>query len=128
MRRRKPVVLNVEFVQPDTPTEPPGDWSTYLDVAHALRCSVKTIMRWVRGGSIPSPTYFSGLARFSPQAVAEILRGPSLPGTYVVAASSRAVNGAKGPKRKKQLAKLARAKTALAEANKKAAARRRAQK
>lgn len=55
---------------------------TYQDLATFKRVKKHTIYKWVREGSIPSPIYTGGSARFTADQVALILSSSIVPGTY----------------------------------------------
>ena len=72
-----------------SPAEPQIDLSekmkpqyTYAEVAALKRVSVQTVQEWVRRGKIPPPVYTGFTARFTTDAVAEIMTGIKPEGTY----------------------------------------------
>ena len=83
----EPVLRQATLEGCTTPPDPPPALDeksyTYDDVADFKRVKKKTVMKWVREGSIPSPVYTGGTARFTANQVATIITTTLVPGTYV---------------------------------------------
>lgn len=85
----KLVTLEQCTIAPDEPAALEVECFTYDDVAQFKRVKKHTVYKWVREGSIPSPIYTGGIARFTKEQVATILSISIVPGTYQRAASTR---------------------------------------
>lgn len=73
----------------DLPSAPP-QYLSYADVASGLKVSERSLMRWIKAGSVPSPVYLGAMARFPLDYVQKVLTdGVRIPGTYDVAPSVR---------------------------------------
>jgi len=69
-------------------TIPPAPW-TYPQLAGHLRVSVRTLKRYVVGGSIPQPTIVRNRGQWSGASLVAAQGGPQIPGTYDYAPNSR---------------------------------------
>lgn len=89
----EPVLRQATLEQCTIPPDPlpPADRQsfTYDDIAAFKRVKRHTVYKWVREGSIPSPVYTGGTARFTADQVATILSISIVPGTYQRADSIR---------------------------------------
>lgn len=63
---------------------------TYQDLANFKQVKKHTVYKWVREGSIPSPIYTGGSARFTADQIALILSSSIVPGTYARVDSTKA--------------------------------------
>lgn len=95
--------IAVAVAQPPAPSNPNQSY-TYQDLADFKKVKKHTVYKWVREGSIPSPVYIGGSARFTADQVALILSSTIVPGTY------KRVDSTKAKAARKVMAKRMKAK------------------